>query len=173
MSIEDIKQAIRDVPDFPIPGIVFKDITTILSDPALFRESCDILSEEAKKVGATHIAAIESRGFLFGSVMARDLNLPLIPVRKKGKLPYDTIEQSYALEYGEATLEVHTDAAAKGAKVMIVDDLLATGGTAAATILLLEKLGAEIVSVACLVELGFLNGREKLPGTNVFAPIMY
>lgn len=173
MSIEDVKAAVRDVPNFPIEGIIFKDITPILSDPKLFRDACDILIEKARTAGAEHIAAIESRGFLFGAVIARELDLPLIPVRKKGKLPHHTIEQSYELEYGEATLEVHIDAAPKGAKVMIVDDLLATGGTAGATVQLLEKMGTEVVNISFLVELAFLNGREKLRSVDVFAPIVF
>ena len=173
MSIEDVKAAVRDVPDFPVEGIVFKDITPILSDPDLFKKSCDALIEKAQSSGATYIAAIESRGFLFGAVMARELHLPLIPVRKKGKLPHHTIAQSYELEYGEATLEVHIDAAPRGARVLVVDDLLATGGTAAATILLLKKMGAEVVNISFLVELSFLHGREKLDCPDIFAPIIF
>ena len=173
MTIDDVKAAIRDVPDFPIPGIVFKDITPILSDPGLFRAACEPMIAKAKEVGATHVAGIESRGFFFSTLLSQELGLGMIPVRKKGKLPYTTIEESYALEYGEATLEVHTDAAPKGAKVMIVDDLLATGGTAAATIKLIEKLGGVVVNISFLVELSFLNGRDKLGSVDVLAPIVY
>lgn len=173
MSIEDLKLAVRDVPDFPKQGIIFKDITPILSDPELFRQSCDLLIEKANAAEPTHIAAIESRGFIFGAVVARELNLPLIPVRKKGKLPHITIEESYRLEYGEATLEVHIDAAPEGAKVMVVDDLLATGGTAAATVHLLKKMRTEVVNVSFLVELSFLKGRDKLGALDIFAPIVF
>lgn len=173
MPLDAVKHAIRDIPDFPKPGILFKDITPILLDPDLFREACAPLIKRAKELGVDKVAAIESRGFLFGAVIAHELGIGIIPVRKAGKLPADTVSVSYELEYGEATLEVHIDAAAKGDRVVIVDDLLATGGTAEASIELIEKLGAEVVETFFLVELSFLNGRERLKNAPIFCPIVY
>lgn len=173
MSFEAVKKAIRDVPDFPQKGIVFKDITPVLNDPELFRTVIDGLAARYGESRIDKIAAVESRGFLFGSVLAYKLGAGLVPVRKKGKLPSDTIEASYALEYGTATIEIHTDAINKGERVLIIDDLLATGGTAAATASMVKQLGGEIVEIAFLIELTFLKGREKLSGYPVFAPIAY
>ncbi len=171
--LEDARNAIRDVPDFPKPGILFKDITPVLNDPAVFRQVIEALTARVKSKNATKIAVIESRGFLFGAPVAHTLGLGLIPIRKKGKLPYKTIEESYALEYGTATLEVHEDALKSGDRVVIIDDLLATGGTALAAAHLVEKLGGTVVDLEFLVELAFLNGREKLTGYDIFAPIVY
>lgn len=171
--MEDIRAAIRDIPDFPKPGIIFKDITPVLKDPRLFAEVIDGFAARVKSVNATHIAVVESRGFLFGAPVARALGLGLVPVRKKGKLPHKTIEESYALEYGTATLEIHEDALAAGDRVVIMDDLLATGGTAAATAKLIERLGATVVEFEFLVELAFLDGRKKLTGYNIFAPVVF
>jgi len=171
--LELVRQAIRDVPDFPKPGILFKDITPVLHDPALFRETIRAFGQQVKASGATHIAAIESRGFLFGAPVAAALGLHLVPIRKKGKLPYRTIEQSYALEYGTATLEIHEDAVKAGDRVVIIDDLLATGGTAEASAQLVEKLGGEVVGLHFLVELAFLNGRQRLARHPVWAPIVF
>lgn len=173
MNLDAVKKAIRDVPDFPEKGIIFKDITPVLSDPELFREILEDLAGRYKESRIDKIAAVESRGFIFGSVLAFMLGAGLVPVRKKGKLPAKTIEASYALEYGTATLEIHTDAIAKGERVLIIDDLLATGGTAAATASMVEKLGGEIVEIAFLIELAFLKGREKIAGYPVYAPIVY
>ena len=171
--LADVRAAIRDIPDFPKPGIIFKDITPVLKDPRLFAHVIDTFTARAQSVGATKIAVVESRGFLFGAPVARALGLGLVPVRKKGKLPYKTIEESYALEYGTATLEVHEDAFAAGDRVVILDDLLATGGTAQATAKLVERLGATVVEFEFLVELAFLEGRKKLAGYDVFAPIVF
>ena len=173
MSLDAVKKAIRDVPDFPEKGIIFKDITPVLSEPELFGEIVEDLAARYKESRIDKIAAVESRGFIFGSVLAFMLGAGLVPVRKKGKLPAETIEASYALEYGTATLEIHTDAIAKGERVLIIDDLLATGGTAAATASMVEKLGGEIVEIAFLIELGFLKGREKIASYPVYAPIVY
>ncbi len=173
MSIERLKAAIRDVPDFPKPGILFKDITPVLSDPALFKAAVDLFAERHRKSRLDMICAIEARGFLFGAALAYTLGIGIVPIRKKGKLPYKTIESSYSLEYGTATLAVHVDALKKGARVLLMDDLLATGGTAAASAQLIEQLGGEIVELDFLVELAFLKGREKLAKHNVFAPIVF
>jgi len=173
MQADTLKAAIRDIPDFPKPGIVFKDITPILSDPALFRLATDILAERCKKAGAQKIAAIDARGFFFGGAVCERLKLGLVPIRKKGKLPYKTFEQSYDLEYGSNTIAIHQDAFAKGEKVVLIDDLLATGGTAAAAAKLIEKAGGKVAEVDFLVELTFLNGRQKLAGYSIFAPIAF
>ncbi len=173
MSIRRVKKAIRDVPDFPKPGIVFKDITPILSDPALFKIVVNALARRLVKKRITKIVVIESRGFLFGAAVALKLGLGLVPVRKKGKLPHKTISATYDLEYGSATIEIHRDAITKRDRVAVVDDLLATGGTAAATAKLIEKLGGKVVEFDFVIELAFLNGRERLKGYPVFAPIVF
>jgi adenine phosphoribosyltransferase len=158
-----VRALIRDVPDFPVPGIVFKDITPVLQDPHALSDVINELARRQKKKGVQGIVGIESRGFIIGTPLAMKLSLPFIPVRKEGKLPCDKIKTCYSLEYGKATIEMHKDAIKPGQKIVIVDDLLATGGTAAATIDLVEKLGGEVVSCAFVIELGFLKGRDKLP----------
>ena len=173
MNADTLKTAIRDISDFPKEGIIFKDIAPILSDPALFKTAIDLFTERHTGKGIDKIAAIDARGFLFAGAICDRLNIGLIPIRKKGKLPYKTYEESYDLEYGSATLAVHQDAFDKGDKVVLVDDLLATGGTAAASAKLIEQAGGEIVEIDFLVELTFLNGRDKLAGYEVFAPIQY
>ncbi len=173
MNAEKVKAAIRDIPDFPVEGVVFKDITPALSDPELFRASIDLFVDRHKDSGITKVVGIDARGFIFSGAMADRLGIGVIPVRKKGKLPHQTYEKEYDLEYGTATLAVHQDAFEQGEKVAIVDDLLATGGTAAATAELVEKAGGEVVEIDFLVELKFLKGREKLTGYNVFAPIQF
>ena len=173
MSIAKIKSAVRDIPDFPKPGILFKDITPVLNDPALFKSAVDLFVARHKQSKLTKIAAIESRGFVFGAAAAYQLGVGLVPIRKKGKLPYKTIEASYALEYGTATLEIHEDAVRSGDRVVLIDDLLATGGTAAASAGLLEKLGATVVELDFLIELAFLNGRDKLVKYKIFAPVVF
>jgi adenine phosphoribosyltransferase len=173
MNAERLKAAIRDVPDFPKPGILFKDITPVLLDPSLFREAVDGFVERCRVRGATKIAAIDARGFFFGGAVADRLGLGLVPIRKKGKLPYKTYEQSYDLEYGTATVTIHRDAFRKGEKVVLIDDLLATGGTAAASAKLIEMAGGTVAEMAFLIELAFLKGREKLRGYEVFAPIVF
>ncbi|WP_411825347.1 adenine phosphoribosyltransferase [Luteolibacter sp. AS25] len=171
--VERLRQAIRDVPDFPKEGIIFKDITPILGDGELFRGSIDLLCEMAAGQKVDKIVGIDARGFIFGAAVADRLGVGFVPVRKRGKLPWKCREESYALEYGEAVVEVHEDAVSPGERVFLVDDLLATGGTAAASIKLLEALGADIVSIAFLVELEFLSGREKLLPHDVKSILTY
>ena len=157
-----IKATLRDVVDFPKPGIVFKDITPVLKDSALCKEITSALKEQLNGVKIDVVAGIESRGFLFGLALAQALDVPFVPIRKVGKLPYKTIQQSYDLEYGSATLEVHEDAFESGQKVLIHDDLLATGGSASAAAELIQKCGGEVAGFNFLVGLNFLNGNEKL-----------
>ena len=160
---ELIKSKIRDVADFPREGIVFKDITTVLRDPEAFRHSIDLLGKYYEKQKIDYIAGIEARGFIFGSALAYKLGRGFIPIRKPGKLPAKTERISYDLEYGKDSLEIHLDAVEPGKRVLIVDDLLATGGTAEAAIKLVKKIGGVIVGIAFVVELEFLKGRKKLP----------
>jgi adenine phosphoribosyltransferase len=169
----DLKSIVRDVKDFPKPGIIFKDITPLLQDPAAFRYIIDRMVDHYQKHNIDVIAGIESRGFLFASVLAYALNKPLVVIRKKGKLPYITVSYTYQLEYGEDTIEMHQDAVPKGAKVLIVDDLLATGGTAEAATKLVEKMGGEVGEIAFIIELAFLKGREKLKNYSIFKLIEY
>ncbi len=158
-----LRKAIRDIPDFPKPGIMFKDITPVLADPKLFRATVDRFAEMYAGDHVDVVVGMESRGFLFGAPLAMELSASFVPARKPGKLPYKTIAVSYDLEYGSATLEIHTDAIQKGDKVLVVDDLLATGGTARATCELVEKLGGTVAGCLFVVELGFLDGRAQLP----------
>ena len=164
---------IRDIPDFPKPGILFKDITPILADPPAMREVLDRLRAFAEEVKPDIIVGIESRGFIFGMPLAVDLGLPFAPVRKLGKLPYRRISEEYALEYGTNTVEMHDDAILPGQRVLVVDDLLATGGTAAAAGRLVERLGGAVCGFGFVVELGFLEGRKVLPGYDVEALIRF
>ncbi len=173
MSLAQVKAAIRDIPDFPKPGILFKDITPILRDPALFRAAVQVFADRHRGRALNRIAAVESRGFLFGAALAYELGIGFVPIRKKGKLPYHTVEQTYDLEYGTATIEVHRDAFEPGESVLLLDDLLATGGTARAAAQLIEKLGARVLEIDFLVELSFLGGRAKLEPHPVFAPIVF
>ena len=168
-----LRSSIRDVPDFPKPGIVFKDITPVLADGRLFRSVTDRFAEELKGLGVTKIVGIDARGFIFAGAVASHLGLGFIPIRKKGKLPWKTRSASYQLEYGESVVEIHVDAVKKGEKVALIDDVLATGGTAAAAIKLLEECGAVVVRAEFLMELGFLAGREKLGGTPVVSLVIY
>ncbi len=172
-SLDEARALIRDVPDFPQPGILFKDLTPILGDPSAFRAVIDELAARVRGRGFQRIVAIESRGFLFGAALADRLGLGLAPVRKLGKLPYKTDRVEYALEYGTGTLEAHVDAVRPGEKVVIVDDLLATGGTAAAARRLVEKQQGTVGSFLFVVELRGLRGREKLQGTEVEALITF
>jgi adenine phosphoribosyltransferase len=172
-SPNDLRNIIRSIPDFPKKGIVFRDITTLLKDKEAFRKSIDILFEIYKSVPIDKVVSIESRGFIFGSVLAYKLHSGFIPVRKPKKLPAKTIKEEYQLEYGTDSLEIHIDAIKNGEKVLIVDDLLATGGTVQAVCRLVEKLGGEIVGLAFLIELSFLKGREKLKGYDVYSIIKY
>ena len=173
MTKFDLKAAIRDVPDFPKKGIIFKDITTLLAKGELFRHAIDEIAEHFKNKGITKVIGIESRGFIIGSAVAYKLGAGVVPIRKKGKLPYKTISATYQLEYGTDTLEMHEDGVTSKEKVLIVDDLLATGGTVSATIELTKKLGADIAGVAFLIELEFLKGRNKIKDLDVFSLIKY
>lgn len=168
-----ISAAIRPVPDFPKPGILFRDITTLLLDPEATAAANGLLVARIRQLKPTHIAAIESRGFLFGATVASELRLPLGIVRKPGKLPARTVRESYDLEYGSDTIEIHQDALKPGDRVVVIDDLLATGGTAAAAGRLVEKCGAEVVGFAFVVELKDLGGREKLLSAPVVSLVMY
>jgi adenine phosphoribosyltransferase len=168
-----LRAAIRSVPDFPKKGIVFKDITTLLADPNSFCESLNLFENFCRRVGATRIAAIDSRGFIFGGALADRLKIPLTLVRKKGKLPFQTIREDYALEYGVDSLEMHVDSAKKGDRVIVIDDLLATGGTLLATCHLVERLGGEVAGIAVLIELSFLKGRGRLSGYEIVSLIDY
>lgn len=173
MSSESLRAAIRDVLDFPKPGIVFKDITPILADAALFRESITLLCDTAAGVKIDKVVGIDARGFIFAAAVADRLGAGFVPVRKKGKLPWKTRQTAYALEYGEAIVELHEDAVKPGEAILLVDDLLATGGTAAAAVQLLDELGANLVGISVLIELEFLNGREKLAPHPVKSIISY
>lgn len=169
----DLKSKIRAIPDFPKPGILFYDITTLLADPAASREVIDRLAEPYADQKVDKVVGIESRGFIFGAPLAERLGVGFVPVRKPGKLPAESIEESYDLEYGANTLCIHKDAIAPGERVLVIDDLLATGGTMAATAKLIQRLEGEIVALACVIELLFLNGREKLKGLPVFSVLTY
>lgn len=170
---QNLKAAVRDVVDFPQKGIVFKDITPILGNPALFKTTIDWFSTQNKGEKLDAVVGIDARGFIFAGAVACNLGIGFIPVRKKGKLPYQTQSISYHLEYGKGELEIHTDALTKGARVIIVDDLLATGGSAAAAAKLIEKIGGKVVSINFLIELSFLEGRKNLDGYNVHSAIQY
>lgn len=168
-----VRRAIRDVPDFPAPGIIFKDITPVLSDPALFDDVVTQLMADLDGTPVDVVVGIESRGFIFGAPMALRMGRPFVPVRKPGKLPREVARVEYALEYGTDSLEAHRDALSAGQRVLIVDDLLATGGTAAATAQLIEELGGDVVGAAFVVELAFLDGRERLTTFKVRSLVTY
>jgi adenine phosphoribosyltransferase len=172
-SAAEIKAAIRNIPDFPTSGVQFKDITPVLGDARLFASTIDLLTEGFAPGSIDTIVGIDARGFIFAAAAAFKLRAAFVPVRKKGKLPYSTFEQDYALEYGTNTIAIHTDAVRKGSRVLLVDDLLATGGTAAAAAQLVQKVGAKIEAIRFLIELSFLNGREKLKDLKVDSLIVY
>ena len=172
-DIESIRQAIRDIPDFPKPGIVFKDITPLLGNGQLFAKTIDLLAERYRSQKIDTVLGIESRGFIIGAALAYRLGAGFCVVRKPGKLPYETHSASYDLEYGTDTLEIHVDAMRSNARVVIADDLIATGGTAAATAQLVSKLGGTVVECAFVIELAFLRGREKLKPHGVFSILQY
>ncbi len=172
MSLDKITAAIRDIPDFPKPGIIFKDITPLLQDPVLFQETIERLCIPWKNAKPDLIVGIDARGFIFGAVMAHQLNAGFIPIRKQGKLPWQSLKAEYELEYGANTMEMHIDAIKKRQKVLIVDDLLATGGTARAAIELVEQAGGYVIGIQALVELTFLKPRKKLGGCRVNSLIM-
>ena len=165
----ELKQTIRSIPGWPIEGVIFRDITTLMQDPEAYREACDRLVERYRDQKIDKIVGIDARGFVFGAVLAYQLGIGFVPVRKKGKPPWKTIQESYSLEYGSDTLEMHQDAVGAGDRVVIVDDLIATGGTVGATVKLVEKLGAEIIECAFVVELPDLKGRAQIPNCRVFA----
>ncbi len=173
MPAEDLRARIREVPDFPKPGILFYDITTLLKHGPSFREAVSLMLEPYRSTEIDLVVGMESRGFIFSAPMAFELGVGLVPVRKLGKLPHETLSVEYALEYGSNTLEIHRDAIEPGQRVLIVDDLLATGGTVRGTVDLVQRLGAEIVGLSFLVELVFLKGRERLDGLPVSSVIEY
>lgn len=169
----ELAALIRSIPDFPKPGIVFKDITTLLGDAEAFSAVTDAWAARLRGKGVTRVLAIEARGFIFGGALAHHLRVPLALARKPGKLPWLTIRESYSLEYGTDALEIHRDAITKGDRVAVVDDLLATGGTAHAAVRLVEQLGGSVVDIGFLIELAFLNGRDRLAGYPVESFITY
>lgn len=169
----DLKSIIRDVVDFPKPGIVFKDITPLLNNPQALKKTVDLLARAAEGLEITKVAGIESRGFIFGAAAAIELGVGFVPIRKPGKLPAETISESYSLEYGTDTIEMHKDALESGDKVLLIDDLLATGGTIQAATKLVEKAGAEVSKIAFVIELGFLKGRERIQGYDITSLITF
>lgn len=171
--VEELRGLVRDVPDYPKPGIVFKDITPVLGNARLFARACEAMARPYGAQGVSHVVAIESRGFLFGGVIANLLGAGLVPVRKVGKLPYKTERVEYALEYGTDSLEMHVDALPATSRVLIVDDLLATGGTAAAAVALVNRVGAFAVGTSFLIRLAFLGGERQLAGTPVASILTY
>jgi adenine phosphoribosyltransferase len=173
VDIEAIQQLIRDVPDFPEPGIVFKDITPVLADPIAFSTITDLIVVHFGRGNIDKVVGIEARGFILASPVAYHFGAGFVPIRKKGKLPWNTVGEEYDLEYGTATLELHRDGIESGERVLIVDDVLATGGTARAASSLVEEIGGKVYGIACLIELGFLKGREKLADHDVFTLIHY
>jgi len=172
-NISELAAVIRDVPDFPKPGILFKDITPVLGDPKLFADSMTLLSETVKGEQIDKVVGIDARGFIFAAGVAQNLNAGFVPVRKEGKLPWTTRQMAYTLEYGESVVEIHEDAVKPGEKVLLVGDLLATGGTAAAAVKLLKALEADLVAVTFLIELEALNGREKISSVPVHSLLKY
>lgn len=172
--MEELKKKIREIPDFPKPGILFYDVTTLLKDAEGLRSVIEILTERYRSRGIKKVLGIESRGFIIGPALAYNLGAGFVPVRKKGKLPAKTIEVSYDLEYGTDTLEIHEDAVSPGERTLIIDDLMATGGTAAAVVKMVRSLRADLVGAAFLIELAFLDGRSKLPADlEVFSILQY
>ena len=164
----DLKEAIRTVPHWPIEGVMYRDITTLLQDPGAFRKACDLFYERYRDMDLDKVVGIDARGFIFGSVLAYKLNTGFVPIRKKGKLPYKTVSESYTLEYGTSVVEIHEDAIRKGERVLIMDDLIATGGTISAATRLVERLGGIIVECAFLVGLPDLKGRELIQNYKIF-----
>ncbi len=173
MDLAHLRSLIRDVPDFPQDGVLFKDITPLLADPIAFSTVIDLLVVHFGRGNVDKVVGIEARGFIIASPVAYHFGAGFVPVRKKDKLPFDTEAAEYGLEYGTATLEIHTDAVRPGERVLIVDDVLATGGTAEATAGLVERIGGKVVGLAFLIELGFLNGRDRLEGYDLFTLLEY
>jgi len=172
-QIDKLRRGVRDVPDFPKKGIVFKDITPILKDGPLFRASVDLFLDQCRERKIDKVVGIDARGFLFGSAVAYELGIGFVPLRKKGRLPYKTESAKYSLEYGEAEMELHIDAITRGEQIVLIDDLLATGGTSASAATLIEKVGGELVAAMFLIELEFLHGREKLAPTPIISFLKY
>ena len=173
VPIDKLRRAVRDVPDFPKKGIIFKDITPILKDGELFRAAVDLFLDQCRGRKIDKIVGIDARGFVFGSAVAYELGIGFVPLRKKGRLPYKTESAKYSLEYGEAEMELHIDAITRGEQIVLIDDLLATGGTSASATALIRKVGGELVAAIFLIELEFLNGREKLVPTPVTSFLKY
>ncbi len=173
MNVDQLKALVRDVPDFPQPGIVFKDITPLLADELAFSTVIDLIVVQFGRGNVDKVVGIEARGFILASPVAYHFGAGFVPVRKKDKLPWDTEAAEYSLEYGTATLEVHKDAVSPGERVLIVDDVLATGGTARATAELVERIGGKVVGIACLIELEVLKGRAQIEGYDVFTLLRY
>ncbi len=174
MAIDElVRSLVRDIPDFPKPGILFKDITPILKSPAAMRGVVDHWAEQYAGRGIEVIAGVESRGFLFGAALALRMDLPFVPIRKPGKLPADTVRAEYELEYGTDAVEIHRDAVEPGQRVLLIDDLLATGGTLEASVRLVEEVGGRVEAIACVIELGFLSGRDRLASHTIDALVTY
>src|ERR1700693_330207 len=173
MDIEAIRELVRGVPDFPDPGIIYRDITPVLADPIAFSTITDLIVVHFGRGNIDKVVGIEARGFILASPVAYHFGAGFVPIRKKGKLPWKTVGEEYALEYGNATLELHTDAVKPGERVLIVDDVLATGGTSKAAASLVEQIGGKVYGIACVIELDFLHGRDKLGGRDVFTLIHY
>ena len=173
MDVDQLRSLIRDVPDFPQEGVLFKDITPLLSDPIAFSTVIDLIVVHFGRGSVDKVVGIEARGFIIASPVAYHFGAGFVPVRKKDKLPWQTEAAEYSLEYGSATLEIHRDAVAVGERVLVVDDVLATGGTAKATADLVERIGGKVVGIACLIELGFLRGRSRLDGYDLFTLLRY
>jgi adenine phosphoribosyltransferase len=164
----DLKNTIRSIPNWPIEGVIFRDLTTLMQDPEAYRNACDVFYNRYKNMAIDKVVGIDARGFVFGAVLAYQLNVGFIPVRKKGKLPHKTVSEEYTLEYGKNTVEMHADAISKGEKVVIIDDLIATGGTIKAAVNLVKKLGGHILECGFIVELPELKGRDKIKDQNIF-----
>jgi len=165
----NLKDTIRSIPGWPIEGVIFRDLTTLMQDPVAYKEACDVLLNRYKDMKIDKVVGIDARGFVFGAVLAYQLNVGFVPVRKKGKLPHKTISESYTLEYGGNIVEMHEDAIIKGEKIVIIDDLIATGGTIEAAVKLVKKLGGDILECGFIIELPDLKGREKIKDEKVFA----
>jgi adenine phosphoribosyltransferase len=172
-EIEALKSKVREIPDFPKPGILFYDLTTLFKDPAGLRQVIDIFTERYRNAGIDKVVGIESRGFILGPPLAYNLGAGFVPVRKPGKLPAPTLRASYDLEYGKDTLEIHRDAVLPGERVLIIDDLIATGGTAAAVVGMVREMAADLAGLAFLVELDFLKGRDRLVDLEIFSVLRY
>jgi adenine phosphoribosyltransferase len=164
----NLKDSIRSIPGWPIEGVIFRDLTTLMQDPEAYRNACDVFYDRYKNLNIDKVVGIDARGFVFGAVLAYQLNVGFIPVRKKGKLPYKTVSQEYTLEYGKNTVEMHEDSITEGEKVVIIDDLIATGGTIEAAVKLVKKLGGDILECGFIVELPELKGRDKIKDQNIF-----